>query len=140
MRVITCASYYGTGSSAVTDYVTEFSTVKSLGDSEIRILHDMDGVSDLQYHLTENHNRHNSGHAIKRFKKLVDFYSGNRLTHRYEPFFQNRWKEISYRYIDSLVDFSYRQNAAQSRGGSWIFWTGASAIMTGSRCSANFTS
>lgn len=61
MRVITCASYYGTGSSAVTDYVTEFSTVKSLGDSEIRILHDMDGVSDLQYHLTENHNRHNSG-------------------------------------------------------------------------------
>ena len=108
MRVITCASYYGTGSSAVTDYVTEFSTVKSLGDSEIRILHDMDGVSDLQYHLTENHNRHNSGHAIKRFRKLVDFYSGNRLTHRYEPFFQNRWKEISYRYIDSLVDFSYR--------------------------------
>lgn len=108
MRVITCASYYGTGSSAVTDYVTEFSTVKSLGDYEIRILHDMDGVSDLQYHLTENHNRHNSGHAIKRFKKLVDFYSGNRLTHRYEPFFQNRWKEISYRYIDSLVDFSYR--------------------------------
>lgn len=31
MRVITCASYYGTGSSAVTDYVTEFSKVKSLG-------------------------------------------------------------------------------------------------------------
>ena len=51
MRVITCASYYGTGSSAVTDYVTEFSTVKSLGDSEIRILHDMDGVSDLQLSL-----------------------------------------------------------------------------------------
>ena len=56
MRVITCTSYYGTGSSAVTDYVTEFETVKSLGEYEIRILHDMDGVTDLQYHLTENHN------------------------------------------------------------------------------------
>lgn len=108
MRVITCTSYYGTGSSAVTDYVTEFETVKSLGEYEIRILHDMDGVTDLQYHLTENHNRHNSGHAIKRFKKLVDFYAGNRLASRYEPFFQNRWREISYKYINSLVDFSYR--------------------------------
>lgn len=108
MRVITCTSYYGTCSSAVTDYVTEFETVKSLGEYEIRILHDMDGVTDLQYNLTENHNRHNSGHAIKRFKKLVDFYAGNRLASRYEPFFQNRWREISYKYINSLVDFSYR--------------------------------
>ena len=108
MKIISCSSYYGTGSSAITDYISEFSTVKSLGDYEIRILHDMDGVADLQYHLVENHNRHNSGHAIKRFKKLVDFYSGNCFAKRYEPFFGNRWKEISYKYIDSLVDFSYR--------------------------------
>ena len=65
-------------------------------------------VVDLHIYLVENHNRHNSGHAIKRFKKLVDFYSGNCFAKRYEPFFGNRWKEISYKYIDSLVDFSYR--------------------------------
>lgn len=108
MRIISCSSYYGTGSSAVTDYITEFDTVKSLGEYEIRILHDTDGIADLQYHLVENHNRHNSGHAIKRFKKLVDFYAGNRFFKRYEPFFNNRWKEISYQYIDSLVDFTFR--------------------------------
>lgn len=108
MKIITCASYYGTGSSAVTDYVTEFDTVKSLGDYEFRFLHDMDGVADLEYHLVENHNRHNSGHALKRYKKLVDFHAGNRFIHRYEPFFHGQWKRISYQYIDSLTDFSYR--------------------------------
>ena len=108
MRVITCASYYGTGSSAVTDFITEFDNVYSMGDYEFRFLHDTDGIADLEYHLVWNHNRHNSGHAIKRFKKIVDFYSGNKLVPRYEPFFQYKWKELAYEYIDSLVDFSYK--------------------------------
>lgn len=108
MRIITCASYYGTGSSAVTDYVGEFDSVYSLGDYEIRFLHDPDGIADLEYNLIWNHNRHNSGHAIKRFKKMVDFNAGNCFIKRYEPFFKGHWREIAYRYIDSLVDFSYK--------------------------------
>ena len=108
MRIITCASYYGTGSSAVTDYLSEFDSVYSLGDYEFRFLHDTDGIADLEYHLIWNHNRHNSGHAVKRFKKIVDFYTGSKLVPRYEPFFNNRWKELAYRYIDELVDFSYK--------------------------------
>lgn len=107
MRVITCASYYGTGSSAVTDYITEFQSVQSLGDYEFRFLHDTDGIADLEYHLVWNHNRHNSGHALKRFKKIVDFHAGSRLVSRYEPFFQNRWKELAYKYIDALTDFTF---------------------------------
>lgn len=108
MRIITCAGYFGTGSSAVTDFVTEFDTVKSLGDYEFRFLHDPDGIADLEYHLVENHNRHNSGHALKRYKKLVDFHAGNRLIPRYEPYFHGQWRKISYEYIDSLTDLSYR--------------------------------
>lgn len=108
MRIITCTGYYGTGSSAVTDFVTEFDTVKSMGDYEFRFLHDPDGVADLQYHLVEHHNRHNSGHAVKRFKRLVDFHAGNRLVKRYEAFFHGQWKTLSYQYIDSLVDFSFK--------------------------------
>lgn len=108
MRIITCASYYGTGSSAVTDYAAEFRSVKSLGDYEFRFLQDPDGIADLEYHLVENHNRHNSGHALKRYKRLVDFHAGNRLIPRYEPYFHGQWKKISYEYIDSLTDFSYK--------------------------------
>lgn len=124
MKIITCASYYGTGSSAVTDYISEFETVKSLGDYEFRFLHDTDGIADLEYHLVWNHNRHNSGHALKRFKKIVDFYSGSKLVSRYEPFFNNHWKELADQYIDSLTDFSYRgwwQYDLLDRGGSFYY-------------------
>ena len=77
MRFISCASYYGSGSSAITDFVSEFDSVYSFTDEEFRFVQDPDGVSDLEYNLVENFNRHNSGHAIKRYKKLVDFYCGN---------------------------------------------------------------
>lgn len=108
MKVITCASYYGTGSSAITDYVSEFDGVYSMTTEEFRFLQDPDGIDDLEFHLVENHNRHNAGHAIKRYKRLVDFYNGNLLGGKYAPFFHGKWKEISYRYIQDLTDFTFK--------------------------------
>ena len=70
MKIITCASYYGSGSSALTDLVTEYARVKNLSEYEFRFIHDIDGIADLEYHLVNCHNRHNSGHALKRFRKL----------------------------------------------------------------------
>lgn len=107
MRFITCASYYGTGSSAITDFVSEFDDVYSFTDEEIRFIHDPEGISDLEHNLVENFNRHNSGHALKRYKHLVDYYSGNPILKRYEKFFHGNWKRISYEYIDRLTDFTY---------------------------------
>ena len=95
MRFISCASYYGSGSSAITDFVSEFDTVYSFTDEEFRFVQDPDGVSDLEYNLVENFNRHNSGHAIKRYKKLVDFYCGNMFGKKYEKFFHGNWKKYS---------------------------------------------
>lgn len=105
MRIISCASYYGTGSSAITDLLSEYENVCSLSNYEFRFVHDPDGISDLEYNLVENHNRLNSGHALKRFKKLVEFYSGNKFIKKYEPFFNNQWLSISTKYINSLTDF-----------------------------------
>ena len=107
MRLITCASYYGTGSSAVTDFVSEFEDVYSFTDEEFRFVQDPDGISDLEYNLVENYNRHNSGHALKRYRRLVDFYAGDRFFRRYEGFFHGNWKKCSYAYIDRLTDFSF---------------------------------
>ena len=106
-RFITCASYYGTGSSAVTDFVSEFNNVFNFTNEEFRFIQDPDGISDLEFNLTECFNRHNSGHSLKRYKRLVDFYSGNLFGKKYSQFFGDKWKEISYRYIDNLMDFSY---------------------------------
>ena len=108
IKFISCASYYGSGSSAVTDYVSEFNSVYSFTNEEFRFVQDPDGVSDLEYNLVENFNRHNSGHALKRFKKLVDFQSGNFLFKRYEKFFLGNWKKYSYEYINNLTDFTYQ--------------------------------
>lgn len=107
MKVITCASYFGTGSSAICDLFSEYDNVYSLTDIEFRFLQDPDGISDLEFNLVENHNRHNSGHALKRYKRLVDFYSGNILTKRYEKYI-NGWRNISYKYIEELTDFKYK--------------------------------
>lgn len=125
MKVLTCVSYFGSGSSAVTDLISEYSDVKSLTDYEFRFIHDPDGISELEYNLVENFNRHNSGHALKRYKKIVDYHSAHFFTKRYEPFFDNKWKKISYEYIDSLTDFNFKgfwDFDFYDRGGKYEFW------------------
>ncbi len=106
--IITCASYYGTGSSAITDLVMEYDNVYGVGDYEIRIFQDIDGVRDLEYFLIENYNRHNSGHALKRFKNLVDFCAGIGLIKKYEKIFDGHFKEISYDYIEKLTAYKFK--------------------------------
>lgn len=107
MKFISCASYYGSGSSAITDFVSEFSSVYSFTDEEFRFIQDPDGIADLEYNLVENFNRHNSGHAIKRYIKLVDFYCGNMFGRKYEKFFHGNWKKYSDEYIKKITDFTY---------------------------------
>lgn len=107
MTIITCASYYGTGSSALTDLVSEYTNVKNLTSFEFRFLHDLDGVRDLEYHLVENHNRHNSGHALKRFNRLMQFNAGNFISHRYSMFIEKtKYKSLVNNYVESLTDFT----------------------------------
>jgi hypothetical protein len=107
-KVITCASYGGTGSSVVTDLFKEFDNCFSAGDYEFRFLQDYDGVSTLENALLNNYHRMNSDIAIRRFKNIVDYHSGNAVFKRYEKFFKGKFKEISYEYIDSLIDISWR--------------------------------
>lgn len=99
--------------------------MKSLTTYEFRFAQDPDGLSELEYNLVENFNRHNSGHALKRYKKLVDYYSNHFFVKRYEKYFNNKWKTISYNYINSLTDFKYPglwQYDFYDRGFWYEFW------------------
>lgn len=107
MKIISCAGYYGSGSSALTDTVSEYEGVKSLTDYEFRFIQDIDGLTDLEYHLVKNHHRHNAGHAIKRFLKLAEFQHGKWFNARYEPFFNGKFLSITRNYVKSLIEFSY---------------------------------
>jgi len=125
LKTVSCAGYYGTGSSAVTDYLSEFDNILSLTNYEFRFAHDPEGLSDLEYNLVENQNRHNSGHALKRYKRLVDYYGDHLFVRRYEPFFNNQWKTLSYEYIKKLTDFSYHgywQYDFLDKGKWFEFW------------------
>lgn len=108
MKIITCASFYASGSSALTDLVAEYEGVCNLTDYEFRFLHDIDGVSDLEYHLVECHNRHNAGHALKRFERLSKFNAGTFFNARYEPFFNNQYMKLTNEYINKLMDFKFK--------------------------------
>lgn len=108
MKIITCAGYYGTGSSAITDLLGEFENIHYMGDYEFRFIQDPCGIADLEYNLVDNYHRHNSGHALKRFKKNIDLLSGNLFMKRYEAFFHNQFKKLSHEYIDSLTAFRFK--------------------------------
>lgn len=109
MKVITCISYYGSGSSALTDLVSEYGNVCDLADFEFRFLYCLDGIGDLEYHIVENFNRSNAGHALKRFEKLVNFNNGWFFSKRYSTFFKNdEYLKISMQYIHELLNFKYK--------------------------------
>lgn len=104
-RIITCAGYYRTGSSAISDFFSEFDDCTSLGDYEFRFLQDPGGISDLEYNLIENNHRHNTSHAIKKFRNMVEFHNGNFYSPRYRKYFGDEWLKCSYAYINSIAPF-----------------------------------
>ena len=108
MKIITCAGYFSSGSSALTDLIAEYDNVKASTNYEFRFLHDIDGISDLEFHLIECHNRHNSGHALKRFEKLAIFNAGNRMSPRYSQLIDKKtYLQLTHRYIEALINFKY---------------------------------
>lgn len=108
MKLLTCASYYGTGSSAVTNLIDECDNVHDMGDYEFRFVQDPDGICDLEYNLVLNNHRHNSCFALKRFEKKVDFLAGNKFIKKYNRFFGDNWKILSKEYINNLIDAEYK--------------------------------
>lgn len=107
MKIITTTGFYGTGSSAITDLFSEMNNVCVKGDYEFRFVCDPDGISDLEYNLVENPNRHNTSNAIKRFKKQVKFLNGGKIIKRYNTFFGNSFIEMADNYIDNICLFKY---------------------------------
>jgi len=108
VKLLTCASYYGTGSSAVTNLIDECDNVHDMGDYEFRFVQDPDGICDLEYNLVLNNHRHNSGYAIKRYEQNVKFLAGGLGSKRYSAFFGEKWKKLSAEYVDRLVSVKYK--------------------------------
>ncbi|WP_349763455.1 hypothetical protein [Fusobacterium sp. SYSU M8D902] len=107
MKIITTTGFYGTGSSAITDLLSEYENIETKGDFEVRIAHDPYGISDLEYNLIENPNRHNSSNALKKFMEMSERYYNPIFLKPYEKYFNNKFKIFVKEYIKSLYEFKY---------------------------------
>lgn len=105
--IISCASFGSSGSSVITDYLSEYDGVKNLGNYEFRFIQDYDGLSTLEDALVHSPHRLNSDIAIQNFLRYVDRQCGCFINSRYQKFFNNRWKEISYQFIEQLIDVEW---------------------------------
>lgn len=107
MKVLTCAGYYKSGSSAVADLMSEFENVYSFGNYEFGLLKSRDGISDLEYNLIDNPHRVNSGYAIKKYRENVKSWRGNAFYPKCEKLFKGQFVSISEEYVRELTNFTY---------------------------------
>lgn len=108
MKLITTTGFFNTGSSGITHILSEIEGMNVPDEVyEVRLLYDPDCISDLEYNLVENPHRQNTSNAIKRFRKYIDFNSTKLLNHHYEKMCNGRFKELSYKYMDEISDFSF---------------------------------
>ena len=107
MRIITCASYYHSGSSAVTDFFSEFDHCYSLGQGEFRFAHEPDGLSALEHNIVENNHRHNTSHAIKRFIRYSKIENGNFLFKRYRNYFDDNYMPLTMQYVRDITQLEH---------------------------------
>ncbi|MDY5279475.1 hypothetical protein [Sharpea porci] len=107
MEIITTTGFYGTGSSAITDLLKEYEPVSCKSDYELRFLFDPDRISDLEYNLIENPNRHNSSHALKRFHRNMSRFDHIWFVQRYSKYFENKFMPAVERFMESIVEMEY---------------------------------
>ncbi|MGL5963482.1 MAG: hypothetical protein ACRCZ2_03655 [Fusobacteriaceae bacterium] len=103
VKIITCASYGGTGSSAITDLLKEFKNCKSFGEFEFNFLHYPKGIRDLELNILNRNNRLNTGYAIFEFLKM-----NKKIEKEYKKYFGNNYFELTKEYAESLSQVSWK--------------------------------
>ena len=115
MKKIACVGYHYTGSGVIDDIFRECDNVfQGTYEAEIRMLHDPDGISDLEFHLVENPHRLSSGLAIKRFIAYA-----KRNARQYKKVVGEAWPSIAIQYAEDLALIKYHGYV----GGDMLFFT-----------------
>ena len=106
-NILVTTGYGGTGSSAVTDLLSEFKGVKSFGDKEMYLLQDDFGIIDLEFYLITNNHRSKTSLAISKFESFID---KNRKY--YTAFFPNFNTHIN-NYLTEIKKVRFRKPLTQ---------------------------
>lgn len=104
MKKIACVGYHDTGASVVDDLLRECDNVaQGVSNAELRVLHDPDGISDLEYHLVIDPHRSGSSLAIRRFIAYC-----KRVNRMESKLVGSKWLLLSTEYAKSLANIYYR--------------------------------
>jgi len=98
--ILTSTGYGGSGSSAGTNILEEFSSVTSFGNKfECTFIHEVDGIYDLENAINEGH-RLKTDLAVKRFLSLAKTLSEDA---DYRKYFNGQFYKQAEKYIDSIT-------------------------------------
>lgn len=107
-KIITCAGFGYTGSGVINDFLAEFPSIYTgANECEFRFLHDFGGISSLEDSLIHNYHHQNSVAAINQFRKMVNYYSGNFMSKKYNSVLKGQFEEISEQFIRELVSVDF---------------------------------
>ena len=98
MKIITCTGFGNSGSSAATDFFSEFNNVEVVPhELELTFIHESDGLYDLEKAIREGH-RLKVDLAVKRFILLTE-----KINEQYQEVFGNKFMEYTKEFIvDSI--------------------------------------
>jgi len=104
MKKIAVVGYHDTGASVVDDLLRECDNVAhGTSGAELRVLHDPDGISDLEHHLVRDPHRLSSSLAIRRF---LDYC--NRQARMERKLVGKEWDLKTKEYAESLISVKYK--------------------------------
>lgn len=108
-KILACAGFGYTGSSIISDFLSEFNNVDvRAGSAEFRFLHDFGGISTLEDALVHNYHKQSSDGAIHQYLKMVDYCSGNILAKKYNKWFDGKFKDISLQFINEITEVKWK--------------------------------
>lgn len=104
MQIITSTGYGDSGSSAITDLISEYDGIKSYGSEfECTFLHSPYGLADLEAAISEGH-RLKTDFAINKFLELSKSLDKNPM---YKTVFKNSFYKLTFEFIQMLTDIKW---------------------------------
>ena len=109
-RIIVPTGYMGSGSSAITDLVSEFSDCQNEHKSyEFVLMHCPNGVFDLEDKLLRGNNAIRSDEAIRSFEKQMNKLYNKKFwwVGDYEHIIGKKFENITSKYISKIEEFNF---------------------------------
>lgn len=104
--IIGSCGYGATGSSVLTDLLTEYDDIQVFDNFEFTISYRVDGIEDLEYHLMKQYAKNSSSdYAIKRFLEISKSYKTPLIN---KPCDGNKFYELSKEFIDEITQTTYK--------------------------------